>query len=197
MIAAVTGILTAKGADWIQIYVKGVTFHISVPSSLAQETGEQGQAITVHTRLIIRDDEPQLYGFPTLEALKLFHMLTRVSGIGPRIALSLLSARTPEALARAIQAGDTETLTKVPGIGKKNAARIILEIKGILEKEGFLRVDTSTSFVSDAEVENALTALGYTITEARRAVNATEHLESEVSLEDRVRLALNHLARNN
>ena len=102
MIAFITGVLRARGTDWVQVEVGGVGFHISVPASLAFSVGEEGDTVTLHTRLIIRDDEPQLYGFPSPQALRFFYMLTGVSGIGPRSALNLLSARTPEALASAI-----------------------------------------------------------------------------------------------
>ena len=86
----------------MQVEVGGVGFHISVPASLALSVGEEGQQVTLHTRLMIRDDEPQLYGFPSPQALRFFYMLTGVSGIGPRSALNLLSARPPDVLASAI-----------------------------------------------------------------------------------------------
>ena len=86
MIAFITGVLRARGTDWVQVEVGGVGFHISVPASLALSVGEEGQQVTLHTRLMIRDDEPQLYGFPSPQALRFFYMLTGVSGIGPRSA---------------------------------------------------------------------------------------------------------------
>ena len=92
MIAFITGVLRARGTDWVQVEVGGVGFHISVPASLALSVGDEGQQVTLHTRLMIRDDEPQLYGFPSPQALRFFYMLTGVSGIGPRSALNLLSA---------------------------------------------------------------------------------------------------------
>ena len=136
MIAFITGVLRARGTDWVQVEVGGVGFHISVPASLAFSVGEEGDTVTLHTRLIIRDDEPQLYGFPSPQALRFFYMLTGVSGIGPRSALNLLSARTPEALASAILGGDLDAFTAVSGIGKRTATRIVLELKDRLEKEG-------------------------------------------------------------
>ena len=192
MIVSIRGTLRARGPDWVQVEVGGVTFQISVPSSLSLEVGEEGQEVTLHTRLIIRDDEPQLYGFPSPEALRFFHMLTGVSGIGPRSALNLLSARHPEALAAAILTGDLDTFTGVSGIGKKSAARIVLELKGKLEKEGL-----STGFTaapSDADAVSALTGLGYTIVEARRALAALGTDAVGLGLEERVRRALTHLA---
>ena len=193
MIASIRGTLRARGPDWVQVEVGGVTFQISVPASLSLEVGEEGQEVTLHTRLIIRDDEPQLYGFPSPEALRFFHMLTGVSGIGPKSALNLLSARPPEALAAAILTGDLETFTGVPSIGKKSAARIVLELKGKLEKEGL-----SISFTpspSEADAVSALTGLGYTTVEARRALSALGQDAVGLDLEERVRRALTHLAR--
>ncbi len=193
MIASIRGRLRARGADWVHLEVGGVTFHIAVPASLAQELGEEGREATLHTRLIIRDDEPQLYGFPSQEALRFFHMLTGVSGIGPRTALNLLSARPPEALAAAILTGDLETFTGVPSIGKKSAARIVLELKGKLEKGDFQISPVASP--SDADALSALTALGYTTVEARRAVNAVAGESPGLDLEELVRRALNRLAR--
>lgn len=175
----------------MQIEVGGVTFHISVPESLAQEVGEEGREVTLHTRLIIRDDEPQLYGFTSPEALRFFHMLTGVSGVGPRTALNLLSARPPEALAAAILTGDLEAFTGVHNIGKKSAARIILELKGKLEK-GDIQVPITTDG-TDADAVSALTALGYTAAEVRRALNAIGDEATGLDLEERVRRALGHL----
>ena len=190
MIASVRGTLQARGLDWVQVEVGGVTLHISVPASLVQELGEVGREVRLHTRLLIRDDEPQLYGFPTPEALRFFHMLTGVSGIGPRTALNLLSFRSPEALAAAILTGDLDAFTGVHNIGKKNAARIILELKSKLEREQ-IEVPVTTNG-SDAEAVSALTALGYTAAEARRALGAID-ASPGLDLEEKVRRALAHL----
>ena len=192
MIASVRGTLQARGLDWVQVGLGGVTLHISVPASLVQDLGEEGQEVTLHTRLIMRDDDPQLYGFPSQEALRFFHMLTGVSGIGPRTALNLLSARPPEALATAILTGDLETFTGVPSIGKKSAARIVLELKSKVEKGDF--PISAVAAPSDADALAALTALGYTTAEARRAVNAVANEAAGLGLEERVRRALTLLA---
>ena len=192
MIAFVTGILRARGTDWVQVEVGGVGFHISVPASLALSVGEEGERVTLHTRLMIRDDEPQLYGFPSPAALRFFYMLTGVSGIGPRSALNLLSARPPEALATAIMAGDLDAFTAVPGIGKRTATRIVLELKDRLEKEG-LPLST-TPVVDDADAVSALTALGYTAGEARQALRSLGPESASLDLEERIRRALTQLS---
>ena len=188
MISAVRGILQAQGPDWVAVGVGGITLHIAVPASLVQEMGETGQEVRLHTRLIIRDDEPQLYGFPSPEALRFFYMLTGVSGIGPRIALNLLSARTPEALAAAIMTGDLESFTGVSGIGKKGAARIILELRGKLEKDEFIFLPSAVDS-TDTDAISALTALGYTAAEARKSLSAIGD-PAGLDLEERVRRAL-------
>ncbi len=192
MIAFVTGVLRARGTDWVQVEVGGVGFQISVPASLALSVGEEGERVTLHTRLMIRDDEPQLYGFPSPAALRFFYMLTGVSGIGPRSALNLLSARPPEALATAIMAGDLDAFTAVPGIGKRTATRIVLELKDRLGKEG-LPLST-TPIVDDADAVSALTALGYTAGEARQALRSLGPESASLDLEERIRRALTQLA---
>ena len=192
MIAFITGVLRARGTDWVQLDVGGVGFHISVPASLALSVGEEGERVTLHTRLIIRDDEPQLYGFPSPAALRFFHMLTGVSGIGPRSALNLLSARPPEALATAIMAGDLDAFTAVPGIGKRTATRIVLELKDRLEKEG-LPLST-TPVPDDTDAVAALTALGYPAGEVRQALRSLGPESTSLELEERIRRALTQLA---
>ena len=192
MIAFITGVLRSRGPDWVQLEVGGVGFHISVPASLALSVGEEGDRVTLHTRLMIRDDEPQLYGFPSPQALKFFQMLNGVSGIGPRTALNLLSVRPPEALASAIMAGDLDAFTAAPGIGKRTATRIVLELKDRLEKEGLPLADTVAA--DDADAVSALTALGYTAGEARQALRSLGPDSASLELEERIRRALTHLA---
>ena len=192
MIAFITGVLRARGTDWVQVEVGGVGFHISVPASLALSVGEEGQRVTLHTRLMIRDDEPLLYGFPSPAALKFFDMLIGVSGIGPRSALNLLSVRAPDALATAIMAGDLDAFTAAPGIGKRIATRIVLELKDRLEKEGLPLADTAVA--DDADAVAALTALGYTAGEARQALRSLGPDSVSLELEERIRRALTRLA---
>jgi Holliday junction DNA helicase RuvA len=193
MISGIKGSLQAQGPDWVFIEIGGsVTLQVSVPSSLIPLLGEIGQNVRLYTKLVVREDDLQLYGFPTPDALHLFNLLIGVSGIGPRTALSLLSARSPEALVSAILSGDLEAFGGVPGVGKKTAARVILELKGKLEKEGLMVIaDTGAS---DAETLSALTALGYTAAEARNALRSIGDING-LTLEEKVRLALSHLAR--
>ena len=192
MIAAVKGPLRARGVDWVQVDVGGITLHISVPTSLVQELGEVGQEVRLHTRMLIKDEEPRLYGFPSSQALQFFQMLTGVSGIGPRTALNLLSSRTPGALTSAIMSEDLDAFSGIPGIGKKSAARIVLELKGKLEREPMDMPITPDG--TDGDTIAALTALGYTTREARLALSAID-AGPTLDVEERVRLALGQIGR--
>lgn len=190
MIVGVRGILQGRGPDWVQLGVGGVSLQVFVPASLLPELGSIGDEVYLHTRLLLREEEPFLYGFPTSEGLRLFQLLTSISGVGPRTALSLLSARTPPALAAAIATADLDALMGIPGIGKKTAARIVLELKGKLEKEQFEVLAPAGTV--DGDVLAALTALGYTAAEARRALSAIGDASS-LDLEERIRRTLRHL----
>lgn len=192
MIAAVSGALRAVGEDWVQVDIGGVTLQVSAPTRVAAGA-EIGDVITLHTRLMIRDDEPQLYGFSTPQHLRFFSLLIGVSGIGPRSALSLLSARSPQELANAILAGDLATLTTAPGVGKRTAARIALDLKGVIEAEGLGRAE-DVGPPPDDDALAALTSLGYTAGEARRALAEVSAEIAGLELEEQVRRALAHLA---
>ena len=191
MITGIRGTLETIGPDWVTITVGGVSLQVSVPSSTIPTLGSAGTAVHLHTRLMVRDDSLVLHGFTTPEALTLFDLLIGVSGIGPRHAHSLLSAHTPEALVSAVAAEDTKALAQAPGLGQRTAARIIVELKGKLEK-GDLQVPITTDG-TDADAVSALTALGYTAAEVRRALNAIGDEAAGLDLEERVRRALGHL----
>ena len=123
--------MEARGPDWVQVRIGGsVSLQIFVPTSAIGDLGNVGEEVHLHTRLYIRDDEAVLYGFPTPEALRLFQMLNGVSGIGPRTSLSLLSSLGPQTLITAVATEDVGTISKVPGVGRKSAGRLVLELKG-------------------------------------------------------------------
>lgn len=187
MIVGVRGVLEATGSDWVQLRVGGVTLEVFVPAATVSGLGQMGGEIHLFTDLRLRDDQPVLYGFPSAEARGLFLMLMTVSGIGPRIALSLLSGLGPQGVNNAIANEDVATLSTVRGVGRRIAGRIILELKGKLEVDQSAVISASAG--DDAEVVSALMALGYSTAEARRAVAAVDR-SPEVTLEDRVRLAL-------
>ncbi len=188
MIVSVRGVLEAVGPDWVQVQVGGVTLQVFVPPASIGELGPVGGRVGLHTHLRLRDEQPVLYGFTTPASLGLFLLLNGVSGVGPRLSLALLSGLGTARLQQAIASGDVAALTSAPGVGRRSASRIILELRGKveLEEEAGARPDQAAS---DVEVIAALTALGYSPNEARRAVSGLEQ-GPELTLEDRIRLAL-------
>ena len=190
MISGITGTLHTRGDNWVEITLSGITLQVSIPTRFAQELGDIGTHVHLFTQLVLKDTEPVLYGFPTTESRRFFQMLTTVSGIGPRTALNLLSARDPQTLAAAIITGDLESFTGIPGIGKKGAARIILELRSKLESDEHLIEDTAGQ--PDRNAISALTALGYTTIEARQAILSLGNMAS-LELEEIIRKALAYL----
>lgn len=187
MIVSIRGVLEAVGPDWVHIQVGGVTLQVFAPASAIGELGPIGSQLRLFTHLRLRDDQPFLYGFPTAPALEMFLILISVTGVGPRLSLALLSALGAAGLHQAIVSGDVIALTSAPGVGRRTASRIVLELKGKLE--GYQAGASIVPARDDAEVIAALTALGYSTNEARRAVSNLAQ-DPGLSLEDRVRLAL-------
>ena len=191
MIVGVHGTLETTGPDWVNIRVGGVTLQVSVPANTVSSLGSLGSQVTLHTHLRIRDDEPVLYGFSDAAALGLFSMLTAVSGVGPRTALALLSSLDPARLQTAIVTGDTAALSSAQGVGNRTASRIILDLKGKLEDAEFAEVAFAVD--ADSQVIAALTALGYSPSEARAAA-AAPAVTAETEVDDRIRVALQQFA---
>ena len=189
MITGITGILEAKGSGWVQVRVGGsVSFQIFVPAANVEDLGNTGEEVHLHTHLYIRDDEAVLYGFSSPESLRLFQMLNGVAGIGPRMSLALLSSLGPAGLITAVATGDLDSLCRVPGVGRKSAGRLVLELKGKLEKE-LVEVPVPAGSGDDGDVVAALMGLGYTATESRRMVAPLRTMGS-ISLEEKIRRAL-------
>ena len=187
MIVSVRGLLEATGPDWVHIEVGGVTLQVSVPAASIGQLGSLGDTISLHTHLRFREEQPVLYGFTTRGYLNLFILLNGVSGVGPRISLALLSSLGETGVHRAISAEDVASLASAPGVGRRTAGRIILELKGALEAREDASIVVETDL--DGEVMAALTALGYSPSEARQAVGNVEK-DGQLTLEDRIRLAL-------
>ncbi|MBI2873340.1 MAG: Holliday junction branch migration protein RuvA [Chloroflexi bacterium] len=190
MIAAVRGVLEQRSTDSVVVVVGGVSLRVYVPSSSLESLGEVGDGVRLFTHLVVREDALSLYGFATEEARRVFELLLSVSGVGPRIALVVLSAMGPQEVALAIASGDADALGRVPGVGKKRAARLVLELRGRLEKERGA-VEVGAPGPGPVDAVTALVALGYTPSEARQAMAG---LEPGLPLEERVRRALQHLA---
>ena len=187
MIVSVRGSLEAVGPDWVHIQIGGVTLQVFVPSSNIAGMGETGGQVSLYTHLRIRDEQPILYGFLTPTALGLFLMLTAVSGVGPRLSLALLSNLDADGLQQAIAAEDVSALSSTPGVGRRTAGRIILELKGKLADTIAEAAPMPAS--ADSEVVEALMALGYSASEARQAVTGIRG-SADLSVEERIRLAL-------
>ncbi|MGD0352113.1 MAG: Holliday junction branch migration protein RuvA [Dehalococcoidia bacterium] len=192
MIVALEGILESRGIDSAVVKVGPLSLLVSVPGSTLARIGTVGDKVRLHTHLYVREDIIALYGFASADELALFQNFISVSGIGPKAALAFLSTLNVEQLASAIVGGNVDLLTQVPGIGKKMAGRVVLELKGKLEK-GWAGAVTPALTPEDADVVAALTTLGYSLKEATQAVAGLPNAE-ELDLEEKVRLALRQLA---
>ena len=190
MIASLTGTLDALGTDWAVIKVGGIGFKVNLPTSALSQLGSPGDEVRVFTHLYVREDNISLYGSTSVEELGLFETLIGVSGLGPRLALAMLGTMDAEKLAAAIATANSLVLTQVPGIGRKMAERIILELKDKVSA-GLLTVAVSEMAPENAEVLAALMSLGYSTTEASQAV-ASLPKEPGLSLEERIKLALGY-----
>lgn len=192
MIVGLRGILAGTGPDWVHLAVGGVTLQVFVPTNAIAGLGPSGSTVSLHTLLRIREEQPVLYGFPDDGSVQLFTLLTGVSGVGPRLALALLSLMDSASLQVAVASGDAAALAAAPGVGRRIANRIILELRGKVDDiEG-----TPGTISSDGsgEVLEALSALGYSAAEARAAVEAIPDSDG-LSVEERIRLALQQFAR--
>lgn len=167
MIAAVEGTLVSRGTNTVTVKAGPISLQIMVPGSIVNRLGHPGSTVMLHTHLYVREDIISLYGFATIQERSLFEQLITVSGIGPKVALALLTALSVEQVTTGIISGNADLLSQVPGIGKKTAARIILDLKGKLEK-GWDGEVIATVTDSDSDSVAALTGLGYSIREARK-----------------------------
>ena len=189
MTAGIHGKLESLGSDWAIIDVGGISFQVYMPTSTLTTLGAIGKEVQLYTHLHLREDNAALYGFTSADELRLFQTLIGVSGLGPKLALAMLSAMNVEKLTMAIATGSSDLLTIVPGVGKKLADRLILELK---EKIGAGWITTPAQLAEEnTDVLAALTSLGYSVSEANRAV-ATLPPSSALSLEEKIKLALQY-----
>ena len=187
MIGRIKGILIDSAPPRIVVDVHGVGYEIDVPMSTFYNLPAHGQEVTLLTQMIVREDAQLLFGFLSAEEREAFRLLLKVSGIGARTALSILSGLSVTDLANAVAMQESALLTKVPGIGKKTAERLLLELKdkltGTLADAGISRPAGSTM----TDIINALIGLGYSEREARLAV---KKLPEDTTVSDGIRLAL-------
>lgn len=201
MIARIQGTLVAGGLDRIEVMTAGgIAYEVLVPLSVLESLPRLGGEIALHTAMVVREDAWLLFGFASAEERKLFQRLMGTTGVGPSLAMNLLSTLTGERLVRAVRDGDLATLTQVPRVGKKLAERLVLELRDKLEGSGIETVATSgkpgASSGPGNDAVRALVALGYGQADAERAVrSALEHGAKGESTADLIRRSLAAVAK--
>mgnify|MGYP001099821771 CR=1 FL=1 len=192
MIAFLHGVVASKGPDFVVLDVGGIGFLLKTSTPTSDAVGMPGTTTRVHTCLLVRDENPVLYGFASEEERSFFLSLISVTGIGPRVALSLLSSLKPDDLAGAIVRNDTALLSHVPGVGKKLAARLCVELQN--KVESFVATTAPPAAEGESELIAALMALGYSMREASEGARRAAG-DSTGSLEVRLKVALKALTR--
>lgn len=196
MISYIKGALERRAESYIIIEAGGIGYQIFVSPATLAKLPQTGEMVKVFTYFSVKEDGISLYGFATMEEQEMFHKLLTVSGVGPKGALGFLSQLTPQEIILAIISEDVKTLSKAPGVGRKTAQRVILELKDKFKTEDALSVGeelqgvVETSVGGDAKFEaiDAMTALGYSRSEAAKAVNAVA--AEGMSTEDILKAAL-------
>jgi Holliday junction DNA helicase RuvA len=191
MIGRLTGVIAEKSPTQVLVDVNGVGYELDVPMSTFYNLPGIGERTTLLTHFVVREDAQQLFGFLTHDERSTFRQLVRISGVGPRTALSILSGLSVEELAVAVSRQESGRLVKVPGIGKKTAERLLLELKGKLGPDLGLPAAAATTD-AQADIVQALVALGYNEREAAAALKA---LPPDVAVSDGIKLALKALNR--
>lgn len=192
MIGRITGTLLEKTPPVVCVDVAGVGYEIDVPISTLYQLPDIGASVTLYTHLAVRDDAHTLYGFSTAQERSTFRTLIKVTGIGARTALAILSGMTVDELASAIAEQETARLLRVPGIGKKTAERLLLELRDKLGSHVSSGGPAGAAASGHGDILEALTALGYSASESRKALKT---LPQDVNVTDGLRLALKSLAR--
>ena len=190
LISAVSGKIESKGPEYVDVNVYGVTFRISTPTTTIDQIGESGDSVRLLTSLQLRQDSITMYGFATEEDRIAFDALININGVGPRLAIAVLSTFDAGSMAAAVQSEDTGAFVRVPGVGARTASRIVLELKG--------KLDHSWSIPGGAEIVDdvfdSLTSLGYSIQETRNAITSINTEENnKLNTEEKLRLALQFL----
>jgi Holliday junction DNA helicase RuvA len=194
LIGRVQGTILEKSPQHVVVDVHGLGYEIDIPLTTYFELGETGAAIVLFTHLVVREDAQLLFGFATAAERELFRLLIKVNGVGPKLAVAILSGVDAHSFARCIQNSDVKTLTSLPGVGKKTAERLIIELRDRLPnlpQPGAVVQQVVDDFMSDAEA--ALIGLGYKPQEAARALAQVE--DPSASVEMLIRQALKNLVR--
>lgn len=187
MIVHIQGEVVAAGSDSLTLQMGGFGVRVYVPAALAKQS-QPGEMKFIHTHLVVREDGWTIYGFEREIERDFFILLLAVNGIGPRLALSILSTLSVDVIRRAVLAEQSDIFTRVPGIGKKNAQKIVLYLQGKVGEAGEMR-ETVGLLDLDTEVLDALTGLGYSVVEAQTAIQSIPR-DAPKAVEDRLRIAL-------
>ncbi|TCQ94404.1 Holliday junction branch migration protein RuvA [Pseudomonas sp. JUb52] len=196
MIGRLRGTLAEKQPPHLLLDVGGVGYEVEVPMTTLYRLPAQGEVVTLHTHLVVREDAHLLYGFGEKRERELFRELIRLNGVGPKLALALMSSLEVDELVRCVQAQDTAALVKVPGVGKKTAERLLVELKDRFKAWENLPAiaplvlphQAAVAASAEADAVSALVALGFKPQEASRAVAAVEG--EDLSSEELIRRAL-------
>lgn len=199
MFAYIKGSLEQKSNNYVVIDVGGIGYKIFMATKAIEALGEIGEIVKVHTHYYVREDNISLYGFNTNEELRMFELLLQVSGIGAKSAIAMLSEISPSSFALAVISDDISQLVKIPGIGKKTAARIVLELKDKLKTEEAITKaeEVKLSITNEEETSEAIAALqvlGYTKREIEKALENVD--TKNLQLEEIIKQGLKNLARN-
>ncbi|MFA7555137.1 MAG: Holliday junction branch migration protein RuvA [Spongiibacteraceae bacterium] len=199
MIGRIQGLLLEKQAPDLLVDVNGVGYEIHAPMTTIYQLPEVGAKVTLHTHFVVREDAQLLYGFASVAERSLFRALIKVNGIGPKLALTILSGIETDEFVRCVLDGDTASLIRLPGVGKKTAERLLVEMKDRLSDwpiesagPGADSIARRSASGNVAEAESALVALGYKAQDASKAIAAINNNEGESS-EQLIRLALKNM----
>ncbi|MDF1691957.1 MAG: Holliday junction branch migration protein RuvA [Zhongshania sp.] len=197
MIGRLRGVLIEKQAPEIVIDVNGVGYEVLVPMTTLYNLPALGQEVSLYTQFIVREDAQQLFGFSDSRARRLFRDLIKVNGVGPKMALAIMSGIDSDEFVRCVQDGNTAALVRLPGVGKKTAERLVIEMRDRLKdwapESGSMSMPTSQALgcANIAEAEAALVALGYKPQEASKAISALKL--DDASSEELIRAALKNM----
>ena len=192
MIGRLTGQLAEKSPPQVLVDCNGVAYEVDVPMSTFFNLPALGERVTLLTHFVVREDAQQLFGFLTAEERATFRLLVKISGVSPRTALGILSGLSVAELSQAVSAQESGRLVKVPGIGKKTAERLLLELKGKLGDAVATPQPSAAGGSAHGDVLQALVALGYS---DREAAAALKSIPADVSVSDGLKLALRALAK--
>ncbi|MFA6015560.1 MAG: Holliday junction branch migration protein RuvA [Gallionellaceae bacterium] len=192
MIGRLSGILLEKNPPQILLDVQGVGYELDVPMSTFYNLPALQEKVVLHTHFVVREDAQLLYGFASNEERLAFRQLLKISGVGPKLALSVLSGLSLSDLAAAVANKEVGRLTKIPGVGKKTAERLLLELQGKFAITGASAASGTAAASANSDISNALLALGYNEKEADWAA---KQLPKEVGVSDGIRQALKFLSK--